>query len=66
MARGGWWPQRHAWVEAKVDGKWLTMDPTWGSGYIKDDKFVADFNEKYFDPNPDEFEKTHTRTGVSY
>ncbi|WP_175986519.1 transglutaminase domain-containing protein [Bacillus sp. Marseille-Q1617] len=66
MARGGWWPQRHAWVEAKVDGKWLTMDPTWGSGYIKDDKFVADFNEKYFDPDPAEFEKTHTRTGISY
>ena len=66
MARGGWWPQRHAWVEAKVDGKWLTLDPTWGSGYIKDDKFVADFNEKYFDPDPAEFEKTHTRYGVEY
>ncbi|MCA1056990.1 transglutaminase-like domain-containing protein [Rossellomorea aquimaris] len=66
MARGGWWPQRHAWVEAKVDGKWLTMDPTWGSGYIKDDQFVADFNEEYFDPDPAEFEKTHTRYGVEY
>jgi ribosome-associated protein YbcJ (S4-like RNA binding protein) len=66
MASGGWWPQRHAWVEANVDGEWLTMDPTWGSGYIKDDKFVADFNEKYFDPDKAEFEKTHTRTGVSY
>ncbi|EWG08838.1 transglutaminase domain-containing protein [Cytobacillus firmus] len=65
-AFGGFWPQKHAWVEVKVDGSWLTMDPTWGAGYIKDDKFVAAFNEKYFDPNQAEFEKTHSRTGVSY
>ncbi|MBX9976548.1 transglutaminase domain-containing protein [Cytobacillus firmus] len=65
-AFGGFWPQKHAWVEVKVDGSWLTMDPTWGAGYIKDDKFVAAFNEKYFDPNKAEFEKTHNRTGVSY
>ncbi|PWW17610.1 transglutaminase superfamily protein [Cytobacillus oceanisediminis] len=65
-AFSGFWPQRHAWVEVKVDGSWLTMDPTWGAGYIKDDKFVAAFNDKYFDPNKAEFEKTHNRTGVSY
>ncbi|MBT2691250.1 transglutaminase domain-containing protein [Bacillus sp. ISL-47] len=65
-AFSGFWPQKHAWVEVKVDGRWLTMDPTWGAGYIKDDKFVAAFNEKYFDPNKEEFEKTHYRTGVSY
>ena len=65
-AGGGVFPGRHAWVEAKVDGSWLTMDPTWASGYLKDDKFVANFTEKYFDPNTEEFNKTHTRTGVSY
>ncbi|MBU8881376.1 transglutaminase-like domain-containing protein [Bacillus sp. FJAT-29790] len=62
----GWFPGRHAWVEAKIDGRWLTMDPTWGSGYVNDNQFVAKFNEDYFDPNMDEFNKTHTRTGVSY
>ncbi|MCM3576034.1 transglutaminase-like domain-containing protein [Mesobacillus subterraneus] len=66
MARGGWWPSRHAWVEAKIDGEWITMDPTWGSGYVDDGKFVAKYDEKYFDPNMTEFEKTHTRTGISY
>jgi hypothetical protein len=65
-AGGGVFPGRHAWVEAKVDGVWLTLDPTWASGYLKDDKFVANFTEKYFDPNIDEFNKTHTRTGLSY
>lgn len=59
-------PGNHAWVEAKVDGNWLTMDPTWGSGYVDDKVFTAKYNEDYFDPNPDEFAKTHTRTGVAY
>ncbi|WP_338471571.1 transglutaminase family protein [Niallia sp. XMNu-256] len=65
-AGGGVFPGRHAWVEANVDGSWLTMDPTWGSGYLQNDKFVAKFTEDYFDPNMDEFNRTHTRTGVSY
>ncbi len=65
-AGGGAFPGRHAWVEAKVDGSWLTMDPTWGSGYLQNDKFVAKFTEEYFDPNIEAFNKTHTRTGVSY
>ncbi|MFC4075586.1 transglutaminase domain-containing protein [Salinithrix halophila] len=58
---------RHAWVEVKVDGRWLTMDPTWGSGYIDgNDRFVRRYTTKYFDPKPGEFAKTHTRTGVMY
>lgn len=63
---GGIWPGRHAWVEANIDGVWLTMDPTWGAGYLKDGQFIAKFNETYFEPNMEEFKKTHTRTGVSY
>lgn len=65
-AISGFWPSSHAWVEAKVDGNWLVMDPTWGSGYIEDDQFVPAFTDKYFDPVATEFEKTHIRTGVSY
>lgn len=65
-ATGGFFPSNHAWVEAKVDGEWLTMDPTWGAGYIKDGQFVAEYNTKYFDPNVSEFEKTHNRKGVTY
>ncbi|MGD6873259.1 transglutaminase domain-containing protein [Sutcliffiella horikoshii] len=64
---GSPWPGNHAWVEAKLDGEWIEMDPTWGSGYIDgNDKFVATYNEDYFDPNTNEFMKTHTRTGVRY
>ncbi|MGM0866417.1 MAG: transglutaminase domain-containing protein [Bacillota bacterium] len=63
---GGIFPGRHAWVEANLDGEWVTMDPTWGSGYLKDGKFVPTFNEDYFDPDMNALKKTHTRTGVSY
>lgn len=63
---GGIFPGRHAWVEANLDGEWVTLDPTWGSGYLKDGKFVPAFNGDYFDPEMDEFKKTHTRTGLSY
>lgn len=58
---------RHAWVEVLVDGKWITMDPTWGSGYLDNqDRFIQQYSTRYFDPNPAEFAKTHKRTGVMY
>lgn len=56
---------RHAWVEVKVDGEWLTMDPTWGAGYIDKGEFVANYTEDFFDPNEEAF-KTHSRSGVEY
>lgn len=56
---------RHAWVEVKVDGEWLTMDPTWGAGYIANGEFVANYTEDYFEPNEEAF-KTHSRHGVQY
>lgn len=56
---------RHAWVEVKVDGEWLTMDPTWGAGHIAKGEFVANYTEDYFDPDEEAF-KTHSRTGVQY
>lgn len=65
-AKGGLWPSNHAWVEAKLGGEWVTMDPTWGSGYLQKGKFVAKYTEKYFDPDPAEFDKTHNRKGVQY
>ena len=34
----------HAWAAASLDGKWYLFDPTWGAGYLKDDKFIKSFN----------------------
>ncbi|MBB4825066.1 hypothetical protein HNO89_002292 [Sporosarcina luteola] len=55
----------HSWVEVKVDGQWLTMDPTWGSGYTIGNEFYGDYMEDYFDPTEKTF-KTHTRLVVRY
>lgn len=55
----------HAWVEVKVDKRWLTMDPTWGAGYVENDQFVPSYTEDYFDPTPEMFE-THTRGSIVY
>ncbi|MCS1351992.1 transglutaminase family protein [Mechercharimyces sp. CAU 1602] len=58
---------RHAWVEVRIGGEWVTMDPTWGSGYINQrDVFVPSYTEKYFDPEPTMFNRTHKRTGIIY
>ena len=44
----------HAWNEAYVDGKWIILDTTWGSGneyYPPDDAIKGDPVEDYFDPD---------------
>ena len=57
---------RHAWVEAKLDGEWVEMDPTWGAGYVDGDEFHFQYNEDYFDPDPDFLKETHTRLDLLY
>nr|WP_255724728.1 transglutaminase-like domain-containing protein [Shimazuella soli] len=59
--------QNHAWVEAKINGDWLVMDPTWGSGYIDPNKgFIKHYDKSFFDIPKKKLEKTHKRTGVVY
>lgn len=65
-AIAGFWPENHAWIEARVNGKWISLDPTWGSGYVEKNKFVRKYTEAYFNPSPEEFKKTHVRIGVEY
>ncbi|MBS4203321.1 transglutaminase domain-containing protein [Lederbergia citrea] len=62
----GAFKENHAWVEANIDGDWLVMDPTWGAGFVDDDKFVAKYTDKYFDPNEKEFNETHIREKPEY
>ncbi|RNA66292.1 transglutaminase domain-containing protein [Alteribacter keqinensis] len=60
--------ERHAWVEVKVDGEWIEMDPTWGAGYIdsETDEFVFRYSEDYFDPDEDFLSSTHSRQEIMY
>jgi hypothetical protein len=49
----------HAWSAAFIDGSWYLFDPTWGSGYVENNKFVRKINESYFKATPESFIGTH-------
>ncbi len=49
----------HAWCAAKIDEQWFLFDPTWGSGFINNGKFVKKINEKYFKAEPAKLIASH-------
>ncbi|HUS03554.1 MAG TPA: transglutaminase domain-containing protein [Chitinophagaceae bacterium] len=49
----------HAWCAVLVNNSWLLFDPTWGSGYISNNKFYRKINEKYFHVLPALLIKSH-------
>ena len=49
----------HAWITTLIDSTWVLSDPTWGSGYISDGKFITDFKFNFWNVSPDRFIKTH-------
>lgn len=55
-------PINHAWNEAWVDGRWVTLDATWGSGnkyYGQDQWEAGPATDVYFDPTPETFALDH-------
>jgi hypothetical protein len=49
----------HAWCAAFVDGSWALYDPTWGSGYMENNRFVRKLNETFFKAAPETFVASH-------
>jgi len=50
----------HTWNAVKVNNKWKLFDPTWGAGYVEDEKrFVQKYKEQWYDVDPSEMIKTH-------
>jgi hypothetical protein len=49
----------HAWCAAKIDNKWYLFDPTWGSGYVNNGKFIKKMNEYYFKAEPSKLISSH-------
>lgn len=49
----------HAWCAVKVDGKWQLFDPTWGSGYVENSKFVRKINNDFYMTAPATLLRTH-------
>ena len=49
----------HAWCVAKVDNSWFIYDPTWGSGYVSNGKFIKKISNNYFKVSPSAIIKSH-------
>lgn len=50
---------KHAWCASLINSTWYLIDPTWGSGYIKNNRYIREINNDYFMVRPDQFIKTH-------
>jgi len=49
----------HAWCASLVDSTWFLIDPTWGSGYMQNNKFVKKQNDYYFKTMPENLIRSH-------
>lgn len=49
----------HAWCVAYLNNDWYVFDPTWGSGYLSNGKFVGKVNNEYFKSKPGVRIKSH-------
>jgi len=49
----------HAWCASMIDSVWFLFDPTWGSGYIQNGKFVKQINNYYYKAKPEQIVKSH-------
>jgi transglutaminase/protease-like cytokinesis protein 3 len=49
----------HAWCAVKIDSSWFMFDPTWGSGYIINSKFIKKTDNNFFKTDPSALIKTH-------
>ncbi len=49
----------HSWSAVMIDSIWYLIDPTWGSGYLKDNCYIKEINNDFFMVRPDHFIKTH-------
>lgn len=42
----------HAWCASRIENKWYLFDPTWGSGYVNNNKYTRKINDVYFKVDP--------------
>jgi len=52
-------PLSHVWCASKMDGIWYLYDPTWGAGYVENEKYVKKLNNKYYKAEPKNLISSH-------
>lgn len=50
----------HIWNEVLINGKWIIVDATWGSGYIDSENITKELNLDYFNVNKIDYENKFT------
>jgi hypothetical protein len=56
----------HSWVCVMDGQNWRMFDPTWGAGYLQNDRYVSSFNWTWFSVSPEDFVKTHMPFDVAW
>jgi Transglutaminase-like superfamily len=49
----------HVWCAIKTADNWYLYDPTWGSGYVNDNKYTQKLNNIYYKATPTFFIQSH-------
>jgi hypothetical protein len=49
----------HAWCASRIGNKWYLFDPTWGSGYVNNNKYTRKINNIHFKVDPAKMINSH-------
>ena len=49
----------HVWNASLIDSVWYLIDPTWGAGFVQNQKFVQSQNNFYFKAKPTDLIRSH-------
>jgi hypothetical protein len=49
----------HAWCASRIENKWYLFDPTWGSGYVNNNKYTRKINNIHFKVDPAKMINSH-------
>lgn len=61
-ARSGSSWELHAWNEVLVNNQWISVDSSWDSGYVSNNRFVQSLSNEFLAPDSKTFSLTHRVT----
>ncbi|WP_432662579.1 stalk domain-containing protein [Wukongibacter baidiensis] len=64
LIQGSILEETHVWNEMLVNGKWLIVDVTWGSGYIDTENITKELDMSYFKANRTTYESKFDKDSI--